>query len=80
MISPIFSSYAASVSDLQNDPMRILEQGETVAILDHNHPIFYCVPAKVYEEMLEMMDDAHCLKILKARAHEKEITVSLDDL
>jgi antitoxin StbD len=51
-----------------------------VAVLNRNAPAFYCVPAAAYEAMMELIDDAQLLKIVKQRQHEKSVRVSLDEL
>ena len=55
MTYQILSEIAASISDLKKNPMGTVAAGEgfTVAILNHNVPAFYCVPADVYESMME---------------------------
>jgi antitoxin StbD len=82
MLHPILSNYSASISDLKKAPMSTLEEahGETVAILNRNHPVFYCVPATVYEHMLEALDDANLVELVKLRENEPAIEVNLDDL
>ena len=82
MTHNILSNFAASISDLKKHPMATVESacGESVAILNRNQPVFYCVPACVYEAMLEALDDIEISKIILARANEKEIEVDIDDL
>jgi antitoxin StbD len=82
MVHAILANYAASISDLKKQPMSIMEagHGEAVAILNHNEPVFYCVPAHLYEAICELIDDTELAKIIEARASEEEIKVSLDDL
>lgn len=55
-------------------------QGEAVAILNRNTPAFYCIPAELYENMLEQLDDIELNKIADARSNQKRIRVNLDDL
>lgn len=55
-------------------------QGEAVAILNRNTPAFYCIPAELYESMLEQLDDIELNKIADARSNQKRIRVNLDDL
>ncbi|MEG9314438.1 hypothetical protein V6S19_27605 [Klebsiella pneumoniae] len=31
--------------------------GYPVAIIDRNRPVFYCVPAALYEQMLDALDE-----------------------
>ncbi|MFN7097138.1 MAG: type II toxin-antitoxin system Phd/YefM family antitoxin [Gammaproteobacteria bacterium] len=82
MVHAILANYVASISDLKKQPMSIMEagHGEAVAILNHNEPVFYCVPANLYESICELVDDAELVKIIQARANEEEIKISLDDL
>ncbi|ASV88151.1 antitoxin, type II toxin-antitoxin system family protein (plasmid) [Ochrobactrum quorumnocens] len=42
-------------------------EGAAVAILNRNEPAFYCVPASVYEVMLERLEDAALSKLTDER-------------
>jgi antitoxin StbD len=55
-------------------------EGFPVAILNRNSPAFYCVPADVYERMLERLDDIELNAIADARAGQGVTRVTLDDL
>ena len=76
------ASVTASVTELKRNPMGTVAAGDgaTVAILNRNEPAFYCVPAKEYEAMLDMIEDAELNAIADARAESPEIAVSLDEL
>mgnify|MGYP000114205470 FL=1 len=78
----VLARVAASVSELKRNPMGTLAagEGEPVAILNRNEPAFYCVPAGVYEALMERLEDMELNAIADARADQKEITVSLDEL
>jgi antitoxin StbD len=82
MAHRIFSETTASISELKRNPMGTVAAGEgaPVAILNRNEPAFYCVPAKVFEAMLEQLEDAELNAIADARAHQKRIRVKLDEL
>jgi antitoxin StbD len=82
MTSYVLSDMTASVSELKANPMHIVESagGEAIAILNRNKPAFYCVPAKIYEAMMEMLDDKLLAEIVRERAGQKEILVKLDEL
>jgi antitoxin StbD len=73
---------AVSVSDLKKSPSAVMEQaqGETVAVLNHNRIMAYMVPAEIYEEMLERLDDLHLSEIVMQRVTERGEPVNLDDL
>lgn len=78
----ILAEMTASVSELKRNPMAIVAAGEggTVAILNRNEPTFYCVPARVYESMLERLEDMELNAIADARTNDPVIKMPLDDL
>ena len=78
----IHATVTASVTELKRNPMGTMAAGDgaTVAILNRNEPAFYCVPAKEYEAMLNLIEDAELNIIADARAESQEIAVSLDEL
>lgn len=82
MTTLVLSPIMASISELKANPMQTVASagGETVAILNRNKPAFYCVPAKAYEEMLDMLEDLELAQIVREREGQKEVEVSLDDL
>jgi antitoxin StbD len=78
----VLAETTASVSELKKNPMGTVAAGEgfPVAILNRNEPAFYCVPAKVFEAMLDRLEDIELNKIADARAGEKVVQIMLDDL
>ncbi len=82
MASIILAEMIASISELKKDPMGTVAAGEgaPVAILNRNEPAFYCVPAKVYETMMDRLEDLELNAIAYARAGEPVVKVILDDL
>jgi antitoxin StbD len=80
----ILASFSASISELKKNPSALLNkaEGEAIAILNHNLPTAYLVPAGVYEQLLEKLEDYELGKIVKERQAEKPlaIEVALDDL
>jgi antitoxin StbD len=80
----ILASFSASISELKKNPTALLNkaEGETIAILNHNLPTAYLVPADVYEQLMDKLEDYELGKIVKERQAEKHlaIEVTLDDL
>lgn len=76
------ANVAVSVSDLKKNPSRVLSLagGESVAVLNHNRVMAYMVPADRYEAMMEQLDDLALIEIIKRRAEETPLSVSLDEL
>ena len=82
MTHAILASTTASVTELKKDPMNTVAAGEgfPVAILNRNEPVFYCVPRKAYERIIDMLEDMELNAIANARKGQKRIRVRLDDL
>jgi antitoxin StbD len=82
MPSQILADVAASVSELKKNPMATVASGEgfPVAILNHNEPVFYCVPAAAYERLMEQLEDVELAALVKARQSQPEIAVGWDEL
>jgi antitoxin StbD len=82
MVHTILASTSASVTELKKDPMNTVAAGEglPVAILNRNEPVFYCVPRKAYEQMMDMLEDMELNAIANSRKGQKRIRVSIDDL
>ncbi|WP_440091832.1 type II toxin-antitoxin system Phd/YefM family antitoxin [Pseudomonas syringae] len=78
----IFADIAVSVSELKKNPSAVLSgaQGLPVAVLNHNKVMGYMVPAEVFEAMMERLDDLDLAYLIKARQHEKPVSVDVDDL
>ncbi len=80
----ILASCSASISELKKNPSALLleSEGSPIAILNHNKPTAYLIPAETYEAMLEKLDDYELGLIIKGREQEKgsAIEVSVDDL
>jgi antitoxin StbD len=83
-MNTVLSPFSASVSELKKNPSNLLQQsgGEPVAILNHNRPTAYLIPAKTYEDMLERLEDSELMEIVEARKAEKSQAkeVFLDEL
>ncbi|NIF33858.1 type II toxin-antitoxin system Phd/YefM family antitoxin [Enterobacter sp. Cy-643] len=80
MPSIILSDTSASVSELKKNPMATVSAGDgfPVAILNRNQPAFYCVPAELYEKMLDALDDHELVKLVNERNNQPLIDVDLD--
>ena len=82
MTEIILSNITASITELKLNPMGTVESamGEPIAILNHNKPAFYCIPAEKYEQILEHFDDTELVSLIKKRSGEKEVEVDINEL
>jgi antitoxin StbD len=76
----IYAGLSASITEFKKNPTALLNQtdGEPIAILNHNKPAAYLVPAQAYEEMLARLENAELLEIAQQRLQEKGQAVSVD--
>lgn len=82
MAFQILTAVAASITELKKNPMRTVAAGEglAVAILNRNEPAFYCVPADVYEDMMERLEDIELNAIADACMGNKSAKIDINDL
>jgi len=80
----VFASCSASISELKKNPTALLNEadGAPVAILNHNKPTAYLIPADTYEWMMDILDDYELGKVVKKRRKDlgSAVAVELDDL
>jgi len=80
----VLSSCSASISELKKNPTALLNEaeGSPIAILNHNIPTAYLIPAETYEWLMDKLEDAELAQIVNSRKHEKgkAIEVNLDEL
>lgn len=78
----ILTETTASVSELKKNPMGTVAAGEgfPVAILNRNAPVFYCVPAKAYEALMDRLEDLELNALADARKGQPMTKISLASL
>ncbi len=80
----ILSSCSASISELKRNPTALLTEAEgaPIAILNHNIPAAYLIPAETYEWLMDKLEDSELAQIVNDRANEKKdaIEVNLNEL
>lgn len=78
----IYARASVSISDLKKNPSRIINEAEgaPVAILNHNKPSAYIIPAKAFEALMERFEDYNLAQLVKEREKEPTVKVSLNDL
>ena len=80
----VFANCSASISELKKNPSLLIEQsgGEPIAILNHNKPTAYLVPAETYEMFFEKIEDYQLGLLVQERKNEKilAVEVTLDEL
>jgi len=69
----VLARCSVSISELKKNPSALIEKagGEPIAILNHNKPTAYLIPAETYEALLEEIEDARLGAIVNERQHER---------
>jgi antitoxin StbD len=72
-MKPVLANCSASISELKRNPSALIDQSEEepIAILNHNRPTAYLIPAETYEELMERLEDYQLGLIVKERQNEK---------
>lgn len=80
----VLAKCTASISELKRNPSALIEksEGEPIAILNHNSPTAYLIPAETYEDLMDRLEDYQLGLIVQERQGEKikAVAVSLDEL
>ena len=80
----VLADCSASISELKKNPTALLNaaDGAAIAILNHNTPAAYLVPAETYEWLMDMLDDYELGNLVDSRRGDlsEAVEVSLDDL
>ncbi|GBE44953.1 antitoxin YafN [bacterium BMS3Bbin11] len=76
----ILSSCSASISELKKNPTALLNEaeGSPIAILNHNVPAAYLIPAETYEWLMDKLEDSELAQIVTDRASEKNKAIEVD--
>lgn len=80
----VLADFSVSISELKKNPSALLSQasGSPIAVLNHNKPAAYLIPAETYEALVDMIEDYELARLVEERRGDKDkaIAVSLDDL
>lgn len=82
MVEPLLAGASISISDFKKNPSAAIAaaEGFPVAILNHNKPSAYLIPAAAWAEMVERLEDADLAALIRARADEVPVPVRLNEL
>ena len=78
----ILSRITVSVTELKRNYAGILKQADDcpVAVLNHNRPEAYLLPAAHYERLMAYLEDLEDARLVRDRADGPFFEVNLDDL
>lgn len=78
----IFSHITVSVTELKRNYANILKAADEcpVAVLNHNRPEAYLLPAAHYERLMAYLEDLEDAKMVRERAAGPFVEVNPDEL
>lgn len=81
-MNTVFATMSTSVTELKRNFAGVLKQADDgpVAVMNHNRPEAYLLPAGYYERLLAYMEDLEDSKLVRERSGGPFVEVSLDDL
>ena len=82
MANLVHAALSASITEFKRNPMAAVAQadGESLVVLNHNQPAFYCVPPELYESILDALEDQELNALADQRAGLTPVKVTLDEL
>ena len=80
----VLARFTASITELKKNPSALIKEsgGDPIAILNHNRPSAYLVPADTFEAMIDLLEDIEIGNIIEERKAEmaEAVEVKLDEL
>lgn len=78
----VLSHFAVSVTELKRNYADILKQADDapIAVLNHNRPEAYLLPAAHYERLMAHLEDLEDAKLVRERADGPFVEVDFDAL
>ena len=78
----ILASISVSVTELKRNYANILKQADDspVAVLNHNRPEAYLVPASHYERLMNYLEDMEDAKLIRERGNGPFVEIGIDEL
>ncbi|TBV00132.1 antitoxin [Stutzerimonas kirkiae] len=73
----VLANVMVSIPELKKGSSAVMAEagGMPVAILNHSRVMGYLVPAKLYEQVMERLEDLELIEVIKARSGEQGIPV-----
>ncbi|MBK6982062.1 MAG: type II toxin-antitoxin system Phd/YefM family antitoxin [Betaproteobacteria bacterium] len=80
----VLASRSISISDFKKNPSKAVREAgpHPIAVLSHNRPAFYLVEPKLFEALIDHLEDVELAELAAKRvaSGERAIPVGLDDL
>jgi len=81
-MEPVLSHFTVSVTELKRNYADILKQADDapIAVLNHNRPEAYLLPAGHYERLMAHLEDLEDIKLVRERVNGPFVEIDFDAL
>ncbi len=81
-MNAIYNNLTVSITELKRNFASIIQQADNspVAILNHNKPEAYLIPAAHYEKLLAHLEELEDARLVHERANGHFVEVDIDEL
>lgn len=80
----VLASRSISISDFKKNPAKAVREAGShpLAVLSHNRPAFYLVEPRLFEALVDRLEDIELAELAANRlaSGERSVPVSLDEL
>ena len=78
----ILANRSVSVTELKRNFSEIINQADdgAIAVLNHNKPEAYLLPARMFERLMAYLEDLEDIKLVQERTNGPFVEVNLADL
>lgn len=84
LIDVVLTEKIAGITELRVNPMKVIckAKGKAIAIVNQNKVAFYAVPPRLFENMLEQIDNYELEALARQAIAEggEDVSVNLQDL
>jgi len=76
----LYTDLTISMSDFKKNPAKVLREAgdRPIAVLNHNKAAFYLIEPQLFETMIEDLEDARILPLVRARLADRDKATEVD--
>jgi antitoxin StbD len=76
----LYADLTISMSDFKKNPAKVLREAgdRPIAVLNHNKAAFYLIEPQLFETMIEDLEDARILPLVRARLADRDKATEVD--
>jgi len=76
----LYTDLTISMSDFKKNPAKVLREAgdRPIVVLNHNKAAFYLIEPQLFETMIEDLEDARILPLVRARLADRDKATEVD--